>query len=90
MLVAMWRGLAEQRPYDESGNMLSDWLERLEKANLADIDCWSWFTRVPGLISPLPTSPRSRINQGLEDRIDGSNGPRTDLPSNGSNVKCTV
>lgn len=50
-LVAMWRGFAEQQPYDGLGNMLPDWLERLDIIDLADPDCWSCFTRE--LILPI-------------------------------------
>lgn len=85
-LVATWRGFTEQQPYDELGNMLPDWLKRLEKIDLADPDCWSRFTR--GLISTQPVSTQGTL-QGLEDSTYCSFESETVSSSDGRNTEST-
>lgn len=51
-LVLMWQGYAERRPYDEVGDLLPDWIARLGQVDLADPDCWSWFTLGPDRAQP--------------------------------------
>lgn len=43
-LVVMWQKFTNQQPYDEFGNLLPDWLEKIERVDLDDPNCWSWFT----------------------------------------------
>lgn len=49
-LVALWKAFVDCRPYDEQGEMLPAWRERLEQLDLGDADCWEGF--VHGVPSP--------------------------------------
>lgn len=42
-LVSMWRDFAHRQPYGEDGELLPDWLERLNQVDLEDPGCWMWF-----------------------------------------------
>ena len=72
-LVGLWQSFANCRPYDEQGEMLLMWRERLEGLDLDDIDCWERFIQGASSDSPLAEYP-------LE--IDGY--PRTSESEGGS------
>jgi hypothetical protein len=44
-LVRLWQGFANCQPYDEGGEMLAMWRERLEEVDMNDEDCWERFIR---------------------------------------------
>lgn len=52
-LVRMWQAFAQRRPYSENGDLLPDWLERLERIDLEDPGCWMWFILGNPSIGPV-------------------------------------
>ncbi|KUI59052.1 hypothetical protein VP1G_11148 [Cytospora mali] len=68
-LVSLWKGFANCRPYDEQGEMLPLWRERLEGIDLEDEDCWERFIR--GIPSGHPVAD---YLQELEDYPDNTHG----------------
>ncbi|ROV96400.1 hypothetical protein VSDG_05455 [Cytospora chrysosperma] len=61
-LVSLWQGFANCQPYDEGGEMLPMWRERLEEVDMNDEDCWERFMR--GVPSGHPVVGDS---QGIEE-----------------------
>lgn len=55
-LVGMWRDFAYRQPYDEDGELLPDWLERLNQVDLEDPGCWMWFILETALTELIPPS----------------------------------
>ncbi|KUI72514.1 hypothetical protein VM1G_08404 [Cytospora mali] len=68
-LVSLWKGFANCLPYDEQGEMLPLWRERLEGIDLEDEDCWERFMRGIPSGKPVADSP-----QELEEYPDNTHG----------------
>lgn len=64
-LVGLWRGFAMCRPYDEQGEMLPVWRERLEEVDLDDGDCWERFVGWDDPSGPLSGWVSSRMIEGI-------------------------
>lgn len=60
--VSLWQGFANCHPYDEGGEMLPMWRERLEELDMDDGDCWERFIR--GIPSDHPVAGHP---QGIEE-----------------------
>lgn len=57
-LVALWKAFAECDPYDEHGEILSEWRKRLDRLDLGDADCWEHFVHGAPLAQPAASSPQ--------------------------------
>lgn len=79
-LVNLWQGFANCRSYDEQGEMLPIWRERLEELDLDDGDCWERFIREIPLDHPEaghPQEPEECPSSPREDEV----GPSSDEQS---------
>ncbi|KKY34256.1 putative importin 13 [Diaporthe ampelina] len=78
-LVALWKAFVECRPYDEQGQMLPAWRERLERLDLGDVDCWEHLVHAASLAQPVAGSPQELEAEGAPARlVGGRNGPSSD------------
>lgn len=57
-LVALWKTFAESHSYDDQGEMLPVWRERLEQLDLGDADCWEDFVHGATLARTVARSPQ--------------------------------
>lgn len=57
-LVALWKTFAESHAYDDQGEMLPVWRERLEQLDLGDADCWEGFVHGAALARTAAGSPQ--------------------------------
>lgn len=93
-LVALWKAFAECRPYDEQGEMLPVWRERLEQLDLGDMDCWEDFVHGVPLARPVVSSPQElqaettpvRLVEGLNGSLSDGNPGRDDQEESGEVV----
>lgn len=65
-LVSMWQNFAQRQPYDQFGDLLPGWLERLERVDLEDPGCWMWFI--------LESPPAGLLSHLEQTEIDHSPG----------------
>lgn len=78
-LVALWKAFAECRPYDEHGEMLPVWRERLEQLDLGDAECWEGFVHGNPLARPVVSSPQELQAETTPVRlVEGLNGSSSD------------
>lgn len=78
-LVALWKAFAECRPYDEHGEMLPVWRDRLERLDLGDADCWEGFVHGNPLARPVASSPQELQAETTPVRlVEGLNGSSSD------------
>lgn len=78
-LVALWEAFAKCRPYDEQGEMLPVWRERLERLDLGDAECWEGFVHGNPLARPVVSSPQELQAETTPVRlIEGLNGSSSD------------
>lgn len=78
-VVALWKAFVECRPYDEQGEMLPVWRERLEQLDLGDADCWEGFIHGITLARPVVSSPQELQAETTPVRlVEGLSGPSSD------------
>ncbi|ROV92370.1 hypothetical protein VMCG_09113 [Cytospora schulzeri] len=76
-LVSLWQGFANCHPYDEQGEMLPMWRERLEELDMDDIDCWERFIR--GTPSGHPVAGYlQRLEEHPNGPSEDDTGPSSD------------
>lgn len=78
-LVALWKAFVECRPYDEQGEMLPVWRERLEKVDLGDAGCWESFVHGIPLARPMVSLPQELQAETTSTKlVEGLSGPSSD------------
>lgn len=78
-LVALWKAFAECRPYDEQGEMLPAWRERLERLDLGDADCWEYLVHGAPLDRSVAGSPQElEAETTPAGSVEGLIGPSSD------------
>lgn len=65
-LVTLWKAFAGHQPYDEQGEMLPAWRERLEQLDLGDADCWEDFVH---------GAPPARLMTGSPQELEAETSP---------------
>lgn len=78
-LVALWKAFAEYHPYDEQGEMLPAWRERLDQVDLGDADCWEHFVHGDPFSRSVAGSPQElEAETAPAGSVEGLIGPSSD------------
>lgn len=81
-IVRMWHDFAQRQPYDEFGDLLPGWLERLEQVDLEDPGCWMWFILESALVGPMSALDNSIAK--LDDSQSMLPNPSSDVDADES------